>query len=169
MRGILLNDGPWSSGVGFGICQRLLNNLSQKFPPDAEPQFKSLFPGKAPQDTAPTESYDGLTLILACRSEKKALDAKRTLLRRLDRRIALEKKKPGYDGHAERFRANLEINFHCVDMSVASSTFKFCQEIRDTCVVHCCSVQSADALFLRADTLISHISSATLAALSGQA
>lgn len=132
IRGSLLTNGLGSSGVGFGVCQRLLNHLAQKLPPDAEPQFKSLFPGKAPQDIAPTESYDGLTLILACRSEKKALAAKRTLLRRLDRHIAVEKRKSGYDGHAERFRANLEINFHCVDMSVASSTFKFCEEIENT-------------------------------------
>lgn len=131
-RGNLLTNGPCSSGVGFGICQRLLNHLSQKFPPDAEPQFKSLFPGKAPEDTAPTESYDGLTLILACRSETKALHARQKLLRRLDRHIAVEERKPGYDGHAERFRAHLEINFHSVDMSVASSTFKFCEEIRNT-------------------------------------
>lgn len=121
-----------NSGVGFGICQRLLCHLSEKYPSDAEPQFKSLFPGKAPQDTAPTESYDGLTLIMACRSEKKALAARQTLLRRLDRYIALEQKKPGYDGHAERFRENLEVNFHSVDMSVARSVFSFCEEIRDT-------------------------------------
>lgn len=132
MRGRLLTHGRLCSGVGFGICQRLLCHLSEQYPPDAEPQFKSLFPGKAPQDTAPTESYDGLTLILACRSEKKALAAKQLLLRRLDRHIALAKRKAGYDGHAERFRNNLEINFHCVDMSLVSSVFAFCEELKQT-------------------------------------
>ena len=114
------------------MCRRLLVQLSQKFPPDAEPQFISLTPGKAPQDDAPTESYDGLTLILACRSRKKALDARQRLLRLFDRHVAAERRRPGYDGHAERFRENLQINFHEVDMSSTRSVFKFCDELAQT-------------------------------------
>lgn len=110
----------------------MLVHLSQKCPPDAEPQFKSVFPSKAPQDTAPTALYDGLTLILACRSEKKAQEARFKLLQKLDRHVAVEKQKPGYDGHAERFRENLQIAFHQVDMSRAHSVFKFCGELSRT-------------------------------------
>lgn len=104
-------------------------NLAEKNPPDAVPQFKSLSPGTAPQDTAPTESYDGAVLIMACRSASKALDAKQRLLKLLDAHIAKVRRRPGYDGHAERFRQNLEINYHHVDMSVAHSVFKFCDEL----------------------------------------
>lgn len=114
------------------MSERLLIHLSYKVPPDTEPQFKSLSPGQAPQDVAPAESYDGATLILACRSEKKALDAKRRLLERLDKHIAAERRKPGYDGHAETFRRNLQVNFHQVDMSVVHSVFQFCESISKT-------------------------------------
>lgn len=120
------------SGVGFGICERLLSHLSHTTPPDARPQFKSLSPETALQDVAPTESYDGATLILACRSEKKALDAKQRLLRGLDQRIAARRKEGDHDEHADVFRRGLKINFHQVDMSVAHSVFEFCEEIART-------------------------------------
>ncbi|KAJ3534524.1 hypothetical protein NM688_g7122 [Phlebia brevispora] len=118
-----------NSGVGFGICHRLLVQLSQKTPPDAQPQFKSLFPGRTPQNTAPTETYDGLTLIMACRSHKRAEKARTKLLKLLDKHIEKEKARPDYDGHAERFKQNLEINFHYVDMSIMSTVFEFCDEL----------------------------------------
>ncbi|KIP09853.1 hypothetical protein PHLGIDRAFT_102186 [Phlebiopsis gigantea 11061_1 CR5-6] len=121
-----------NSGIGFGICERLLSDLSHTLPPDAKPQFKSLSPGTAAQDVAPTESYDGATLILACRSEKKALEAKQRLLQGLDRRIAAGRRRADYDGHADVFRANLKIGFHQVDMSDAHSVFQFCEEIART-------------------------------------
>lgn len=112
--------------------------LSQKTPPDARPQFKSLLPCTNALDTASAESYDGLTLIMACRSKQKALVARRKLLRLLDQHVAREKQRPEYDGHAERFRKNLEINFHAVDMSVASSVYDFVDEVSQTCVASLC-------------------------------
>lgn len=121
------------SGVGFGICHRLLVQLSQTTPSDAQPQFKSLLPEKTPQDTAPTETYDGLTLIMACRSQKRAEAARTKLLELLDQHIEQEKARPGYDGQAERFRKNLEVNFHYVDMSIMKTVFKFCDELSSRC------------------------------------
>lgn len=123
-----------TSGVGFGICHRLLVQLSQTTPPDAQPQFKSIFPGKAPQDNAPVETYDSLTLIMACRSQKRAFKARTKLLKLLDRHIEREQARPDYDGHAERFRQNLEINFHYVDMSIMKTVFEFCDELSRRCV-----------------------------------
>lgn len=106
--------------------------LSQKTPPDAQPQFKSLLPSTNSLDTAAAESYDGLTLIMACRSESKAMEARQKLLRLLDQHVAREKQRPDYDGHAERFRRNLQINIHKVDMSVVSSVYEFTKEIAHT-------------------------------------
>lgn len=73
---------------------------------------------------------------MACRSECKALEARRKLLSLLDRHVAREKQRPDYDGHAERFRKNLEINFHQVDMSVSSSVFLFTEEVSHRHVVY---------------------------------
>lgn len=105
-----------------------------KLPPDAEPQFKSLYPKKTALDDAPTESYDGLTLIMACRSEKKALAAKRQLLAILDRAVAKEQQRSDYDGHAGTFRKNVDIKFHYVDMSLVQTVFRFGDELARTYV-----------------------------------
>ena len=118
-----------NSGVGFGICHRLLVQLSQPIAPDAQPQFKSLFPEKAPQDNARTEEHDGLTLIMACRSQSKALKARTKLLRLLDEHVEEQRQRSGYDGYAERLRENVQINFHYVDMSKMTTVFAFCDEL----------------------------------------
>jgi len=127
LRPIIVVTGA-NSGVGFGICHRLLLQLSQKIPPDAQPQFKSLSSSTDLSDSAP-ETYDGLTLILACRSEQKALEARTKLFRLLDQHITKLKQRPDYDGHAEQFRKNLKINFHRVDMSVVQSVMDFGDEL----------------------------------------
>lgn len=69
---------------------------------------------------------------MACRSEQKALAARKELLRLLDQHVAREKQRPDYDGHAERFRKNVQINYHRVDMSVVSSVYDFTDEIVGT-------------------------------------
>lgn len=110
------------SGIGFGICHRLLIQLSQSSPPDAKPQFRSL------RDTGGdvrVEPCDGLTLVLACRSEQRAMEARKKLLGLLDEHIQQERCKPGYDGHADVFRENLRIDFHPIDLAVVSSVFRF--------------------------------------------
>ena len=76
--------------------------------------------------------YDGLTLILACRSKDKALEARTKLLHSLDQHIAKLKKGADYDGHAERFRKNLEVNYHRVDMADVQSVFDFAEELSNT-------------------------------------
>ncbi|TCD70474.1 hypothetical protein EIP91_003235 [Steccherinum ochraceum] len=66
---------------------------------------------------------------MACRNEKRALVARQQLLDNLDHHILLERRRPGYDGRAERFRDNLEINFHPVDMADLKSVFRFGREL----------------------------------------
>lgn len=112
------------SGIGFGICHRLLIQLSQLSPPDTRPQFRPIQEdGQAEEIKVPP--CDGLTLILACRSEQRAMEARKRLLALLDDQVDNERSKPGYTGHAEVFRDNLKIDFHPIDMSVVSSVFQF--------------------------------------------
>ncbi|KAL4241180.1 hypothetical protein ABKN59_000119 [Abortiporus biennis] len=115
-----------NSGVGYGICQRLLVQLSQSVPPDALPQFRPLgYTIGQPE----VQRYDGLTLIMACRSKHRALAARKTLLEFFDNYIEQEKQRPDYDGHVELFKKNLEINFHALDMASMHSVFQFGDEI----------------------------------------
>ena len=93
---------------------------------------------------------------MACRSEEKAMTARRKLLRLLDKQIAKEKSHSDYNGHAEIFKQNLQINYHHVDMSVASSVFKFTEEVNSRCVDQCASVIDSDRYFTRY-AYISHL------------
>ncbi|KAI0092561.1 hypothetical protein BDY19DRAFT_924999 [Irpex rosettiformis] len=119
-----------NAGVGYGICERFLLQLSEKTPHDVLPQFKSLAASNPPETTP--EVYDGLTIILACRSKERALEARTTLLNSLDQHIAKLKKRADYDGHAERFRENVELNYHRVDMADVQSVFDFAEELSNT-------------------------------------
>lgn len=112
-------------GVGFGICQRLLFQLSQAHPTDALPQ------AFAP-DTQTTEiptTYNGLTLIMACRSEKRAAEARAKLLRLFNAHVEILRKSPNYDGHAHKFRENFDIQFHYLDLASIVSVFRFAEEL----------------------------------------
>ncbi|KAI0079726.1 hypothetical protein K474DRAFT_1658817 [Panus rudis PR-1116 ss-1] len=118
-----------NSGVGFGICHRLLIQLSSSAPPDARPQFVPLTTSSTPSWSVNASACDGLSLILACRSEKRALEAREKLLDLLDEHILRQRRRPGYDGHADLFRDNLEINFHQIDMSDERTVFRFTRDI----------------------------------------
>jgi len=120
-----------NSGVGFGICRRLLLQLSQSTPPDACPQFLPVHP-KVPFRTPKfaVAPCDGLTLILACRNEKRALAARKSLLEDFESHILKERTRAGYDGHAERFAKNLDVRIHTIDTADLSSVFRFGRELR---------------------------------------
>ncbi|ELU45592.1 UDP-xylose synthase [Rhizoctonia solani AG-1 IA] len=76
------------SGVGFGVCHRLLVQLSQKSPPDASPEAQK-HPIASPDDEiSPFVPADGLTLILACRSAQRAETARTNLYKLIDKEIA---------------------------------------------------------------------------------
>ncbi|TFK56202.1 NAD(P)-binding protein [Heliocybe sulcata] len=120
-----------NSGIGFGICQRLLLQLSQTLPPDAHPQYH-LSPEVEPlkvQEDDPIYPVKALTLVMACRSRKKAEVARTELLHLLDREVEKQKRKRNYDGHAETFRENLRLDIRYLDLSKVASIFKFGDEI----------------------------------------
>jgi 3-keto steroid reductase len=108
--------------VGFGICQRLLFQLCEKDPQDARPQS---FSPDANYDLPP--ECDGLTLIMACRSTKRAEEARTLLLSLFDSHIDKLRKQPGYDGHAHEFRKNVNIEIHALDLASISSVFRFAE------------------------------------------
>ncbi|EPQ59670.1 hypothetical protein GLOTRDRAFT_103653 [Gloeophyllum trabeum ATCC 11539] len=120
-----------NSGIGYGICQRLLFQLSQAHPPDARPQYhlSSKVKPVDVQEHDPIYPCPGLTLIMACRSTKKAEEARTKLLNLLDEEIARRKKRSNYDGHAGTFRRNLRLEIQYLDLSKTSSVLKFGDEI----------------------------------------
>lgn len=116
------------SGVGFGICHRLLDQLFQTEPPDARPQFTS--EGSRASDAhSEIVACEGLTLIMACRSTTRAKVAREKLYRLVDTRIQKEKAKVGYGGHAERFRSNLAIDVYYLDLAVVQTIFQFAEDL----------------------------------------
>lgn len=70
-------------------------------------------------------SCDGVTIIMACRSEARALEARQKLLELLNDHVAREIRRPDYDGHAEEFRNNVELDFVPIDMANIRSVFRF--------------------------------------------
>jgi 3-keto steroid reductase len=67
----------------------------------------------------------GLTLIMACRSTKRAEVARTKLYSHLDAHIEHQKKLPGYDGHADTFRSNLKIEIQYLDLAIIQSILRF--------------------------------------------
>ena len=53
-------------------------------------------------------------------------------MKSLDKHIEKLKQRADYDGHAERFLENLELNHHRVDMTDVQSVFDFAEELSNT-------------------------------------
>jgi 3-keto steroid reductase len=117
---------PVHSGVGFGICHRFLLQLSRRNPPDAYPLFSSK---DIHDDLSIKSSLSGLTIIMACRSIKRAEISRKQLFRLLDEDIEAQKSEAGYNGYAKEFRSNLKIEIHCLDLASLKSIFGFCDEL----------------------------------------
>lgn len=103
------------SGVGFGICHRLLFQLS--------------IGSRDPVSNELELDCDGLTLILACRNKQRAEAARAKLYDIADELARRAKRSPDYDGRAEIFRKNLHIVLHIIDLADIQSVFHFADEI----------------------------------------
>ncbi|KAF8835829.1 NAD(P)-binding protein [Paxillus ammoniavirescens] len=119
-----------NSGVGFGICHRLLLQLSAKTLEDARPKYA--FHNVSPELEGPEIRCDGLTLIMACRSKQRAEVSRTRLYDLVDEHVHRLKHSQDYDGHAEIFRKNLNIAIHTIDLSHIQSVFRFADEISQT-------------------------------------
>jgi 3-keto steroid reductase len=115
--------------VGFGICQRLLFQLCHPNPSDTFPQKFSLQDFSRPQDDDVPPEYEGLTLIMACRSLQRAEAAKEKLFELLDTYIEGLKKSADEYVHAKKFREVVDIKVHQLDLAVMNSVFQFAEEI----------------------------------------
>lgn len=119
------------SGVGYGICQRLLLNFCGSEPLDALPQPFATPGSDTTCEFTPTTN---LTMIIACRNPNRASEAKTNLLLFLDKHIEDHVRKHSKAGdpqkehieHMKEFRKNLEIDLLPLDLASIASTFEFC-------------------------------------------
>lgn len=120
------HNGRDSRGVGFGTCHRLLNQLSQCRPPDAQPFFTSVHTsGELPT----VEPACDLTIIMACRSIQRAEEARQKLYNLLDTRInKIPVNTPEHE-YATRFRLNLRIGIHKLDLATIRSVLDLSKEL----------------------------------------
>jgi len=118
----------YNSGVGFGICQRLLLQLTSRSVTDAHPLYDFHLKKKIDDQV----SFNGLTLILACRSKQRGEAARDKLYRLVDERVRHLEKFQGYDGHATTFRKHLTIAVHTVDLARIQTVFRFADEVTTT-------------------------------------
>jgi len=125
----LLNPLCATSGVGFGICRRLLHGLAQHIPGDARPVFPRS--GGADADKASGLEYpcSGLTLIMACRSQQRAEAARKELLELFERDVAPLRATPSGAERIAAFRANLVVSVHLLDLASVQSTLAFADEV----------------------------------------
>jgi 3-keto steroid reductase len=116
------------SGVGFGICHRLLIQLARAVPPDTLPQAFSdgLEPAEATAEYIPCTA---LTLILACRKRADGEATRTRLLELVNLDLQRQRNDSAYDGNAEIFRENLQIDIATMELSDANSVLHFCDEL----------------------------------------
>ena len=122
---------PLLSGVGFGICRRLLYSLVQDSPDDARP----LFPRSGADEPGLEYPCAGLTLIMACRSRQRAEAARTQLLALFESDMARLRRSPTMAKRVEAFRANLIVEIHTLDLASVQSTLAFAEDVARTWVL----------------------------------
>ncbi|CCL98834.1 uncharacterized protein FIBRA_00839 [Fibroporia radiculosa] len=122
-----------NAGVGFGLCHRLLVQLSQVNPPDSRPQLAQSTPYSKVNGHvfANSPSPPGLTLILACRDKTRAENARAALYGLLDTHIAQIPRPSEANAYASEFRRNLLLQIHRVDLGNTQSILQFGREISE--------------------------------------
>ena len=103
------------SGVGFGACERLLEQLSSEHQTDANPQFDIPVESKDVPDERP--QWSGLTLVMVCRNMQKAEAARGKLLSYLDRILETRRARGATDEYGQNFRQNLVIEIEKCDFT----------------------------------------------------
>jgi 3-keto steroid reductase len=124
-----------SSGVGFGICQRLLSNfLGLEQPADSLPQALATPGHNRPCQYVPCTS---LTIIMACRSKKAGEGAREKLLNKLDEDIKYRSKKGTLEQRAryKKFRETVRLDIMPLELSHSSSVMDFCDMAQQRYVI----------------------------------
>lgn len=111
--------------MGFGICHRLLVQLSSRHPSDAQPYFK-VEREKVQGLQLPERSPDaGVTIVMACRDPKRAQDAREKLYRLLDKHIATLREGTEDHAYAVAFRSSVWLDIERLDLSSVKSVLDF--------------------------------------------
>ncbi|KAF9779562.1 3-keto sterol reductase [Thelephora terrestris] len=108
-----------NNGVGFGACQRLLEQLSSEHQTDGNPQFDIPVESKDVPDERPR--WSGLTLIMVCRNVQRAEAARGKLLSYLDQILEGRKARGALDEYGQNFRQNLVIGIEKCDFTSVES------------------------------------------------
>nr|ODN93991.1 3-keto sterol reductase [Cryptococcus depauperatus CBS 7841] len=128
-----------NSGYGLGVCQQLLTNLSlpSSVPmPGLLPQATAVPPllrpliDSSPSDTSVSGPETTLTLVLACRSQKKAQEAKKILLKRHEKEL---QKREARGLMKQGWREGLHIVWEGVDLDRPggdTGVLSFCDRLR---------------------------------------
>ncbi|KAI1795266.1 hypothetical protein LXA43DRAFT_992151 [Ganoderma leucocontextum] len=124
-----------NGGVGFGICHRLLVQLSSPHPSDARPFFKvdgaDAACGYGILDEYEFDPDAGATIVMACRDPRRAQDARTRLHNLLDEHVATLP--PGTKDHAyaSTFRKNVRLELETLDLSSVKSVLEFGKRASD--------------------------------------
>ncbi|PIL26422.1 hypothetical protein GSI_12179 [Ganoderma sinense ZZ0214-1] len=119
-----------NSGVGFGVCHRLLVQLSAPDPPDARPLFlsSSYAPPTKTNDPRPLHApppHEGLTIIMACSDARRAEAARTQLYALLDQHISGLQQGSQERGYATTFRSNVKLELETLDLASMNSVVAF--------------------------------------------
>ncbi|KAI0316123.1 hypothetical protein OF83DRAFT_1164480 [Amylostereum chailletii] len=117
-----------NNGIGFGICRRLLFQLSLAKPTDATPKFER----SGAESLHIPYPCVGLTLIMACRSTERAEAAKMELLQLFEEDVSQSELHKKDTQHVEDFRQNLELKIHKLDLASVQSVLHFADELKQT-------------------------------------
>ena len=126
------------SGVGFGICHRLLVQLSSPHPSDARPYFKieHLAGGGDAEKHGILDEYEfdcdaGATIVMACRDLRRAQDARTRLYGLLDEHVATMLPGTKEYVYATTFRKNVKLELETLDLSSVKSVLDFGRRASD--------------------------------------
>ncbi|KAM5539663.1 hypothetical protein V8D89_006772 [Ganoderma adspersum] len=116
-----------NSGVGFGVCHRLLHQLSYPNPPDARPYFVSSH--ASPQHSGPLSDQAGITIVMACRNPHRAETARTRLYSLLDQHISALQQGSQEHGYATAFRSTVKLELETLDLASMKSVMDFGKSI----------------------------------------
>ncbi|EJD54015.1 NAD(P)-binding protein [Auricularia subglabra TFB-10046 SS5] len=118
-----------NSGVGYGICKRLLFQLSRPDVPDADPQ--PLLTDNWEHGTSPFVGARELTIVMACRSKQRAEAAREHLFAELDSELHTRRHDHALAEYGRVFRERLQLEFIPVDLTSVASIFVFCNTLSE--------------------------------------
>lgn len=136
--------------MGFGACERLLEQLSSERQTDANPQFDIPVESKDVPDERP--QWSGLTLIMVCRNMQKAETARGKLLSFLDRVLEARRAQGVPDEHGQNFRQNLAIDIVKCDFTSVRSVVDCARGMRTKSVQSHFSFHLTNSFFSHSDT-----------------